>query len=246
MAILTSSAWTGHDQPSISGVFGVPCGPNDPILPGCQSRLCCFPQAEHHADSGKIDAVRFVKLIPLGTAFSGQWRRCAESTDSSDPAQASLLAHAQSMPRNSSSSNRSSDSYARQQRQETKEETLDRIMSVIDSFKRDQSWNGPAYDLLNKNCNHFTEVLAFALTGKHIPAWINRAAWIGLRLPCLVPDVSFGARLLLKMICLQFSHRDGSNRLKTSCKLKNKATPLLTHKPTRQHTISSRPLRYLS
>ncbi|USW46763.1 Putative PPPDE peptidase domain-containing protein [Septoria linicola] len=46
---------------------------------------------------------------------------------------------------------------------------------------------GPRYNLLTNNCNHFTSALVLALTGKAAPGWLNRAAGIGLALPCVVP-----------------------------------------------------------
>lgn len=46
---------------------------------------------------------------------------------------------------------------------------------------------GPSYNLLTYNCNHFTSALCEALTGRPAPAWLNRAASIGLALPCVVP-----------------------------------------------------------
>lgn len=46
---------------------------------------------------------------------------------------------------------------------------------------------GPSYNLLTHNCNHFTSALCEKLTSKPAPAWLNRAASIGLALPCVVP-----------------------------------------------------------
>ena len=46
---------------------------------------------------------------------------------------------------------------------------------------------GPAYNLLTRNCNHFTSHLVQKLTGRPGPAWLNRAASIGVALPCVVP-----------------------------------------------------------
>ncbi|KAK5123053.1 hypothetical protein LTR85_003249 [Meristemomyces frigidus] len=46
---------------------------------------------------------------------------------------------------------------------------------------------GERYNLLTNNCNHFTSALCERLTGKVAPAWMNRAASIGLALPCMVP-----------------------------------------------------------
>jgi len=50
-----------------------------------------------------------------------------------------------------------------------------------------QQFLGPSYNLLTRNCNHFTSALCVKLTGKPAPAWLNRAASIGLALPCVVP-----------------------------------------------------------
>ncbi|KAI2602383.1 DUF862-domain-containing protein [Hypoxylon sp. NC1633] len=46
---------------------------------------------------------------------------------------------------------------------------------------------GTAYNLLTKNCNHFTSYLCQKLTGRPGPAWLNRAASIGVAFPCVVP-----------------------------------------------------------
>jgi PPPDE putative peptidase domain len=48
-------------------------------------------------------------------------------------------------------------------------------------------FQGTSYNLLTKNCNHFTSYLCQKLTGKPAPAWLNRAASIGVALPCVVP-----------------------------------------------------------
>ncbi|KXJ91831.1 PPPDE putative peptidase domain-domain-containing protein [Microdochium bolleyi] len=46
---------------------------------------------------------------------------------------------------------------------------------------------GTQYNLLSKNCNHFTSYLCQKLTGRAGPGWLNRAASIGVALPCVVP-----------------------------------------------------------
>lgn len=46
---------------------------------------------------------------------------------------------------------------------------------------------GREYDLLSKNCNHFTSELCLELTGRRAPGWLNRAAGVGVRVPCVVP-----------------------------------------------------------
>ncbi|EME89623.1 uncharacterized protein MYCFIDRAFT_127687 [Pseudocercospora fijiensis CIRAD86] len=56
-----------------------------------------------------------------------------------------------------------------------------KIQTVSESFL------GTDYHLLTNNCNHFTNALCEALTGKSAPGWLNRAAAIGVALPCVVP-----------------------------------------------------------
>lgn len=48
-------------------------------------------------------------------------------------------------------------------------------------------FQGTSYNLLSKNCNHFTAYLCEKLTGRPGPSWLNRAASIGVALPCVVP-----------------------------------------------------------
>lgn len=48
-------------------------------------------------------------------------------------------------------------------------------------------FTGPTYNLLTRNCNHFTEEFVMRLTKKAIPTWINRAAKLGNMFPCVVP-----------------------------------------------------------
>lgn len=49
-------------------------------------------------------------------------------------------------------------------------------------------FTGPSYDLLNKNCNHFVQEACLALCGKTPPAWINRIAGFGAKLPVCVSE----------------------------------------------------------
>lgn len=50
-----------------------------------------------------------------------------------------------------------------------------------------QKFQGTSYNLLTNNCNHFTNYLCQQLTSKPAPGWLNRAASIGIALPCVVP-----------------------------------------------------------
>ncbi|KAI0912543.1 PPPDE putative peptidase domain-containing protein [Ustulina deusta] len=48
-------------------------------------------------------------------------------------------------------------------------------------------FDGSAYNILTRNCNHFTSYICQKLTGRPGPGWLNRAASIGVALPCVVP-----------------------------------------------------------
>lgn len=59
----------------------------------------------------------------------------------------------------------------------------------IDAVIKEASdkFQGTSYNLLTRNCNHFTSYLCEKLTGRPGPGWLNRAASIGVALPCVVP-----------------------------------------------------------
>ncbi|KAK4152449.1 PPPDE putative peptidase domain-containing protein [Chaetomidium leptoderma] len=59
----------------------------------------------------------------------------------------------------------------------------------IDAIIREASeaFLGTGYNLLTRNCNHFTSYLCERLTGQPAPGFLNRAASIGVALPCVVP-----------------------------------------------------------
>ena len=42
-----------------------------------------------------------------------------------------------------------------------------------------EKYPGDSYDLVRRNCNHFANELCVCLTGKKIPAYINRPANVG-------------------------------------------------------------------
>lgn len=54
-----------------------------------------------------------------------------------------------------------------------------------------QRYTGSSYNLLTRNCNHFTEALIQALCAQPIPRWINRMAALGTWVPCFI-DTSGG------------------------------------------------------
>ncbi|KAG9538243.1 DUF862-domain-containing protein, partial [Aureobasidium melanogenum] len=59
------------------------------------------------------------------------------------------------------------------------------ITDIINDSSR--IFQGTKYNLLSNNCNHFSSYLCERLTGRPGPAWLNRAASVGLALPCVVP-----------------------------------------------------------
>ena len=42
-----------------------------------------------------------------------------------------------------------------------------------------EKYHGDTYHLIANNCNHFTDEVCQQLTGKPIPAWVNRLARVG-------------------------------------------------------------------
>lgn len=63
----------------------------------------------------------------------------------------------------------------------TEKEIEELLLTLSDEFM------GPSYNLLSRNCNHFTEEFVERLNGKTVPFWINRAAKLGNMFPCVVP-----------------------------------------------------------
>jgi len=59
------------------------------------------------------------------------------------------------------------------------------IQSVIDDLRSDFGAN--AYNLIQKNCNHFANALCWALLRKPIPSYCNRLADYGACMSCLLP-----------------------------------------------------------
>ncbi|KAH6829863.1 PPPDE putative thiol peptidase family protein [Perilla frutescens var. hirtella] len=48
-------------------------------------------------------------------------------------------------------------------------------------------YQGNSYNLIYKNCNHFTNEVSHCLTGKNIPGWVNRLARVGCVIDYLLP-----------------------------------------------------------
>ena len=62
---------------------------------------------------------------------------------------------------------------------------------VIDSLRND--FSGTKYHLLERNCNSFAEMLVFRLLNVQIPGWINRMAFYGSLVSCVLPQNLTGA-----------------------------------------------------
>ncbi|KAL3685788.1 hypothetical protein R1sor_003810 [Riccia sorocarpa] len=60
------------------------------------------------------------------------------------------------------------------------------IRNFIETVADD--YNGNTYQLLVKNCNHFTNDVCSRLLGKGIPGWVNRLAGVGVFCSCLLPE----------------------------------------------------------
>jgi hypothetical protein len=65
---------------------------------------------------------------------------------------------------------------------------ISRVLHVVEQMKKEPEWRATRYHLLAKNCNNFSDELCHRLVGKRAPPFINRAAWLGQSLPCLIPD----------------------------------------------------------
>ncbi|KAK2356290.1 hypothetical protein P8452_76152 [Trifolium repens] len=68
--------------------------------------------------------------------------------------------------------------------------TTDMSYSQFRSFieRLSAKYHGDSYHLIAKNCNHFTDEVCQQLTGKPIPAWVNRLARVGSFCNCLLPE----------------------------------------------------------
>lgn len=56
--------------------------------------------------------------------------------------------------------------------------SMPELRRILNGLK-DQGFKEGDYDVVRNNCNHFCDEFAFALVGKRIPPWVNRAASIG-------------------------------------------------------------------
>ncbi|XP_010914798.1 deSI-like protein At4g17486 [Elaeis guineensis] len=51
-----------------------------------------------------------------------------------------------------------------------------------------EDFHGDTYQVISKNCNHFTDDICLRLTGRPIPGWVNRLAHLGVMCSCLLPE----------------------------------------------------------
>lgn len=73
------------------------------------------------------------------------------------------------------------------------------VTKTLQALRSDPDWMGPKYDLLSRNCNHFTDMVCMKLVGAHIPPWINRSAMLGRNVVRVIPksilDIETGITL---------------------------------------------------
>ncbi|KAF4130584.1 PPPDE putative peptidase domain [Phytophthora infestans] len=55
------------------------------------------------------------------------------------------------------------------------------------AYSLSPDFDGDTYNLFTKNCNTYADVLCQLLLDKRIPAYVNRAAYLGSFLSCLMP-----------------------------------------------------------
>ncbi|KAG7385961.1 hypothetical protein PHYPSEUDO_000923 [Phytophthora pseudosyringae] len=55
------------------------------------------------------------------------------------------------------------------------------------AYSLSPDFDGEVYNLFTKNCNTYADALCQLLLGKPIPAYVNRAAYLGSFLSCLMP-----------------------------------------------------------
>eukprot|EP00003_Mantamonas_plastica_P026125 TRINITY_DN5252_c0_g1_i1.p1 TRINITY_DN5252_c0_g1~~TRINITY_DN5252_c0_g1_i1.p1 ORF type:complete len:247 (+),score=66.63 TRINITY_DN5252_c0_g1_i1:213-953(+) len=64
--------------------------------------------------------------------------------------------------------------------------TVQDVDRIVNAMKPD--WPGNEYNILQRNCNHFSNALCERLLEKSIPNWVNRMAWFGETAQCLIPQ----------------------------------------------------------
>ncbi|EPQ29739.1 uncharacterized protein PFL1_02959 [Pseudozyma flocculosa PF-1] len=65
--------------------------------------------------------------------------------------------------------------------------SVNHALATLQAMRQDATWCGTRYDLLARNCNHFTDAACRLLVGTGIPGWINRSANLGRSVVWAVP-----------------------------------------------------------
>lgn len=64
------------------------------------------------------------------------------------------------------------------------------LEAAIDELRHD--FDPSSYNILTKNCNHFSDQLLLKLLNKNIPGYINRLAFMGSCFSCMIPPSVLG------------------------------------------------------
>jgi hypothetical protein len=65
------------------------------------------------------------------------------------------------------------------------------IRAVLDRLT-EKFW-GPTYHIVARNCNHFSDEFCRELLGVPVPRWVNRLAFLGSLVQCILPEDLGGA-----------------------------------------------------
>ncbi|KAL8527993.1 hypothetical protein ACS0TY_005708 [Phlomoides rotata] len=95
--------------------------------------------------------------------------------------------------------------------------SIDLSRSEFRSFMEhiSSNYHGDTYNLISKNCNHFTDEVCLRLTGKSIPGWVNRLARLGSFCNCLLPE-SIQATTVANIPDVEMCSEDGSDVVASS------------------------------
>ncbi|KAF6171238.1 hypothetical protein GIB67_036906 [Kingdonia uniflora] len=93
--------------------------------------------------------------------------------------------------------------------------------------KMGEEYMANTYNLLTKNCNHFSNDACVRLTGKSVPNWVNRLAKIATMCMCVLPlgSSSIRAKLIrvseeietLNLKAIEHNKAQGSRQVQSPC-----------------------------